>query len=144
MTAMSSPSAPPPDPKGGKRFGFGPRFRLTKRREFERVYREGVLVKDDCFRLYALPREGPEREPRLGLSVSKKLGKAVRRNKLKRRIREWFRTHKEAVWGFDVVVQAKPPAAELDFHELRRRLDALAAQLRARARTRADAPERGP
>jgi len=60
-----SPSAS--DPKGGKRFGFGPRFRLTKRKEFERVYREGVLVKDDCFRLYALPREGREQEPRLGL-----------------------------------------------------------------------------
>jgi ribonuclease P protein component len=115
------------------RFGFGRRHRLTKRKEFERVYQQGMLVKDECFRLYALPK--PEEEdpmPRLGLSVSKKLGKAVRRNRVKRLVREWFRAHKDALWGFDVIVQAKPPAADLNFHEICQRLDALAAQLRAR------------
>ncbi len=114
-------------------FGFGPQHRLTKRKEFERVYQQGVLVKDECFRLYALPKPvGEDPTPRLGLSVSKKLGKAVRRNRVKRWIREWFRTHKEALWGLDVIVQAKPSAADLNFHEVCQRLDALAAQLRAR------------
>lgn len=111
---------------------FGREHRLTLRRDFERVYREGVLLKNDCFRVYALFRGEGER-PRLGLSVSKKLGKAVRRNRMKRWVREWFRRHKDELWGFDLIVQPKPPAAELDYHGVCRNLEELLAQLQREA-----------
>ncbi len=108
--------------------GFGREHRLTRRRDFERVYREGVLLKNDFFRVYALFR-GEEELPRLGLSVSKRLGKAARRNRMKRWVREWFRRHKPELWGYDLVVQPKPAAAELDYHGVCRNLEELLSQL---------------
>jgi len=102
--------------------------RLTRKRDFERVYREGALVKDECFRIYVLAKEDPL--PRLGLSVSAKLGKAVVRNRLKRLIREWFRTHKGELAGFDMIVQPKPPAVGLDQRGLFEHLSGLASRLR--------------
>lgn len=102
--------------------------RLTKKRDFERVYQEGLLVKDEYFRIFALAKEDPL--PRLGLSVSTKLGKAVVRNQLKRVIREWFRVHKHELARLDLIVQPKPPAAKLDQKDLFERLSNLASQLR--------------
>lgn len=108
--------------------------RITKRREFERIYQRGVLVKSEHFRVYGLARSGSESGSvaRLGLSVGKKLGKAVVRNRLKRLIREWFRAHVDELQGFDIIVQPKPPAAQLarDSAALRRELSGLAARLR--------------
>ncbi len=57
--------------------------------------------------------------PRLGLIVSKKVGPAVVRNRVKRCLREIFRHHKQAVGEYrDVVVIAKPSAALLTFQEI--------------------------
>ena len=119
---------------------FGPEHRLQHRTEFERVYRHGWMAKSPSLRVFVRPRQSDNDDdtdaPRLGLSVGTKVGTAVVRNRLKRRIREWFRTHKRAVWGWDVVVQAKPSAAELDYGELGRQLDRLTATLRERMEER--------
>lgn len=112
--------------------GFGREHRLARRRDFERVYREGALLKNDFFRVYALFR-GEGELPRLGLSVSKKLGKAVRRNRMKRWVREWFRRHKRELWGYDLIVQPKPAAAELDYQGVCRKLEELLSQLQGEA-----------
>lgn len=63
------------------------------------------------------------RETRLGVTVSSKVGNAVARNRIKRRVRELFRTTRgEMPPGFDVVVIAKRGADVLTFHEIAREL----------------------
>ena len=118
--------------KRGHPESFGRENRLTRRRDFERVYREGLLLKNDEFRVYALFR-GEGEPPRLGLSVSKKLGRAVRRNRVKRWIREWFRRHKPELRGYDLIVQPKPSVSELDYHRVCQSLEELLAQLQGEA-----------
>lgn len=58
-------------------------------------------------------------KPRLGLSVSKKVGTAVKRNRVRRRLKEIFRSSLQMVPGnLDFVISARPPAAEASFDEL--------------------------
>ena len=55
----------------------------------------------------------------MGLSVSKKVGTAVRRNKVRRRLKEVFRSSTEGLPGdLDFVISARPAAAEATFEEL--------------------------
>lgn len=56
---------------------------------------------------------------RLGLSVSKKVGTAVKRNEVRRRLREIFRCSSDGLQGnVDLVISARPAAAEASFEEL--------------------------
>ena len=65
--------------------------------------------------MFAAPTVDGAAPARLGITVSRKVGNAVARNRLKRRIREWYRIggHAQAR-GVDLVVIARPPAAGLD------------------------------
>ncbi len=65
------------------------RGRLSRSAEFERVYRQGRSTANRHLVLYAFPERSTER-PRLGLSVSRKVGGAVERNRVKRLLREAF------------------------------------------------------
>jgi ribonuclease P protein component len=66
---------------------------------------------------------------RLGLTVSRRVGGAVVRNRVKRRVREWFRENHGAIGpGCDVVVIARPGAGQLRSSEIRRELTDLVAQ----------------
>jgi ribonuclease P protein component len=89
------------------------RGRLSRSAEFERVYRQGRSHANRFLVLYTFPRAS-EGEPRLGLSVSRKVGGAVDRNRVKRLLREAFgaRTAQLAP-GHDLVVVARPDAREL-------------------------------
>lgn len=66
-------------------------------------------------------------ENRLGVTVSRRVGKAVVRNQVKRRIREWFRRHRQQ-WpmGWDVVVIARREARELAYADLASELERVA------------------
>ena len=94
------------------------RRRLSRSAEFERVYRQGRSKGNRFLVLYAFPRdEDTPREddgPRLGLSVSRRVGGAVERNRVKRVLREAFWAEAERLPDTsDYVVVARPDAREL-------------------------------
>jgi ribonuclease P protein component len=89
------------------------RGRLSRSAEFERVYRQGRSSANRHLVIYAFPNPAATR-PRLGLSVSRKVGGAVERNRVKRLLREAFgRAEGELAPGHDVVLVARPAAREL-------------------------------
>ena len=99
-----------PSPKGGRS-----RRRLSRSAEFERVYRKGRSKANRFLVLYAFPREDDAGEgPRLGLSVSRRVGGAVDRTRVKRVLREAFWQEAERLPdGSDYVVVARPEAKAL-------------------------------
>jgi ribonuclease P protein component len=90
------------------------RRRLSRSGEFERVYREGRSHASRYLVVYAFPRAGEDGDPRLGVSVGRKLGGAVERNRVKRMLREAFwASAAELAPGHDFVIVARPEAGPL-------------------------------
>jgi ribonuclease P protein component len=107
--------------------------RLSRSAEFERVYKQGRSVSNRHLVLYSFPNEAVER-PRLGLSVSRKVGGAVERNHVKRLLREAFEGVEGNVsGGHDVVVVARPEVSELAEREGLAGVDEALRDLLARA-----------
>ena len=93
-------------------------MRLTDSSEFERVYKQGTAYRGRLFSVHAFPNELGTL--RLGLSVSKKVGNAIARNTLRRRMREIFAVGAgEAEGNLDLVISARPAARDASFEELR-------------------------
>ncbi len=102
--------------------------RLCSSKDYRRMNRTGSRQAGRHFVLQTAPGRDPERS-RLGLVVSRKVGNAVARNHVKRRVREWFR-HNRALLGAaqDVVVLARAGAARLDGKAIDRELTKLVAR----------------
>jgi ribonuclease P protein component len=100
--------------------GFSRNDRLRQRREFEECYASGVRVSGRHVQVFLLRAGGPAARTRLGISVARRVGTAVRRNRVKRRLREIFRRSR-ILFGsqtVSVVVNARPSAATAPFAEL--------------------------
>lgn len=92
------------------------RSRLSRSSDFQRIYRQGSSTASRFLVLYTFRRPGEVNAdgPRLGLSVSKKLGGAVVRNRVKRLLREAFGSVREQLAeDHDFVLIARPPLLEL-------------------------------
>jgi ribonuclease P protein component len=108
---------------------FGPPQRLLKASEFTRVFKQGRRLSLPEFTLayrVRLSRDGRSYPPRLGLSVSRKVGDAVRRNLIKRRLREIFRLNQHNFApGCELVVIPRKEAVDLSYKELETRVMSL-------------------
>ena len=90
------------------------RGRLSRSADFDRVFRQGNSHGGREFVLYVFPRGDDDAAPRLGLSVSRKVGGAVERNRVKRLLREAFACERDRLpAGSDVVVLARTDARAL-------------------------------
>ncbi len=98
---------------------------LKTNRDFRRVYNRGKSVLMPSIVLYKLPTKYPV--IRIGFTVSNKIGNAVTRNRIRRRLREAFRLNEERIKpGFDLVIVARHKSAEADYRILETELiDAL-------------------
>ena len=93
--------------RGGRR----KRRRLSRSGDFDRVYRDGRSHANRYLVVYSFPRAGDD-EPRLGISVGRKVGGAVARNQVKRMLRDAFWACGESLPdGHDFVIVARPEMA---------------------------------
>jgi ribonuclease P protein component len=94
--------------------GFRRVDRLRRSAEFEFVQRMGRRAAGQAFVVLAARPRAERAAPRLGITVSRKVGNAVVRNRVKRRVREWFRRDgRTAAAGFEIVVIGRAAAAAL-------------------------------
>lgn len=92
---------------------------LRKNFEFRNVYNKGKSFANKHLVLYIKPNNLSVN--RLGISVSKKVGKSVVRSRVTRLIRESYRLNELSIeQGYDIVVLARVMASEIDFHQMQR------------------------
>ena len=92
---------------------------LKQNHEFRRLYQRGKSAVSPYFAIYCRRTGRPE--SRLGITTGVKLGHAVQRNRVRRRIRELYRTNEEKfVSGYDIVVVARTRAVFSRYSELER------------------------
>lgn len=93
-------------------FGLKKTQKILKRPEFISLSQSGKKLQDAWFIVFYT--KGEAGTPRLGITVSKRVGNAVVRNRVKRLVREWFRLHRaswDGCWNLNVI--AKKKAADL-------------------------------
>ena len=109
-------------------FSFKKSERILKRYGFVRLFKEGYRIHREPFVVnYASNGLG---NLRLGITVSKKVGCAVIRNRIKRLVREYFRLHKAQIENaYDLNIIAKPGAARLSCQEINQALSHLFSEI---------------
>ena len=106
------------------RYAFPQSERLTRRRDYQRIYREGSKRVGRAFICYTVRHENQGRK--FGCAVSRRVGGAVTRNRVKRYLREIYRTHRpELPSNLHIVVVARPTAAGMTYDQCRDAVRAL-------------------
>ena len=101
---------------------------LKENHLFRRAYNKGKTAADSRLALYV--RRNGRKSNRLGFTVSTKVGHAVVRNRIRRRLREIYRLNEGALAsGCDVVVVARTRCASSDYHQLEKSFLKLADKL---------------
>lgn len=140
-----TPSVPTPqDPKSTERgLAFEPEHRLTRRADFTRIYGAGRKAYGRHVTIFTLQRtETGEGVPpwRVGITATRKSGKAVERNRQRRRIREFFRLHQhELPAGWDFVVNTRRSLSEAGWREFREDMEQVLKRLGFRPASEAGA-----
>ncbi len=107
-----------------RRYTFPSKLRLRKSEEFKMVIEKGKKRVFSNFIVFLLPNGLSH--PRLGVTVSKKIGKAYIRNRIKRLVREYFRLHQhEYKNNMDIVIVARKSASGLDYKAVNKELAPL-------------------
>lgn len=123
MRGSREVSVPPPEAEAGARLRRADRILSGK--DFRRIQRQGQRRRSPHFATILGPGWDPTRT-RLGLAISRRVAGAVGRNRVKRRLREWFRRHRiQLPKGRDLVIVARPGAALLGEAELEREMAEL-------------------
>jgi len=96
---------------------FGKKERVRKRKNYLKIYQRGARVHSSNFTVILNPN--PSEEKRLGVAVSKKVGNAVKRNRIKRLLREFFRLNKDRIPDSrDMVIIAKRDVSSLKYQDV--------------------------
>lgn len=109
--------------------GLPKQRRLRRPKEFRHVLSSRMRARDGLVAVAAARNNLPDQPARFGFSVSKRVGGAVVRNRIKRRLQEIMR-NTPFQYGWDIVVTAFPRSAESDSSALQKSITALSARLR--------------
>ena len=106
---------------------FPRRERIRRRSEYQRCYREGRRRHGESMILYGMANE--LEHPRLGITVSRKVGNSVVRHRVKRRLREIYRrwSGRAQLPSLDLMIHVKPAAARASYATLETELTRLLA-----------------
>ncbi len=121
MHSVDRRPVPTPTVKGTA--SFTQADRLRRRAEYLRVQAQGKRLYSRHFGVTLATTEAPG--PRLGLVVTRRFGKAAKRNRMKRLLREFFRRHKGRLPSQDVVIMAKKGAEALNYDQVAEELGRL-------------------
>lgn len=100
-------------------------YRIKKNLEFQNVFRQGKSFANRQLVIYYIERQEQEHF-RIGLSVGKKIGNAVTRNRIKRHLRQAFQELQDDIKNnYDIVIIARQPTKDLGFHEMKKSVSHL-------------------
>lgn len=97
-------------------------FRVKNNKEFQYIFKKGKSFANRQLAIYFI-KKADQNHFRIGLSVGKKIGNAVTRNRIKRYLRQSFHELEDEICGqYDIIIIARQPTKSMDFHEVKKSL----------------------
>ena len=109
-------------------FSFPKTFRILRRSDFRKVYDEGSRFSCPFFAAFCLKQAEQQYGPKVGFTVTKALGKAVIRNRMKRRLREAVRLQLVFYHHWMIVMNGRRALLDGEFSAIQREVGRLFAQ----------------